>query len=140
LAHQNHPDRRGSTDIMSQLNEGYSILLDPERRAVFDAQYEEMQQAGDDAGLEAAFVDGYLETHSEIFSVSFRRQHEILVQRYQTQPLAQENIVHQHLQVIDKPMDVFLTSSISGLQGILQGDFTVDKMERVTAYALDTSF
>ena len=134
LAHQNHPDRRGSTDIMSQLNAGYSILLDPERRAVFDAQYEEMQQAGD-ANAEAVVVEGYLDSRSESFSASFKRQHEVLAQRYQSHPLVQENIARQHLQTMSAPTDIFLTSPLPGLQSILRGDFTIDKVRRMTMYA-----
>ncbi len=134
LARQNHPDLRGSTDIMSQLNEGYSILLDPERRAVLDAQYEEMQQDGE-VNAEATVVDGYLDSRSESFSASFKRQHESLTQRYQSHPLAEGDMARQHLQTIGTPMDIFLTSPLPGLQSIIQGDFTIDKVRRITLYA-----
>ncbi|MES2204901.1 MAG: DnaJ domain-containing protein [Pseudomonadota bacterium] len=135
LALKHHPDRRGDAKIMQALSEGYNVLLDPEKRKVFDAQHDEMQQNGD-INSQAVVVDGYLDSRGESFSTSFKQQHEVFVQHYQREPLAQGSIAQEHFKTIPASAEIFLTAPIAGLNRIMQGDFTLETIKQLTAYAL----
>ena len=93
LALENHPDRHGNADIMKEINEIRDVLLDPEKRAIFD---EELDATGESADTDT--VSGYLATKSQSFSVHYRHQHAQYLEEYEARSIAAISIATQYLQ------------------------------------------
>lgn len=87
LALITHPDKGGSKELMTLINEAYSTLIDPRRRRQYDADVFAFKVADVDSE-EIIPVDSLLPVgNTPPFSQSFKRTHQKLIQQYEHEPI-----------------------------------------------------
>lgn len=91
MARSAHPDKGGSNETMTLLNEAYAVLTNPEKRKDFDEKWKAFN-ISTETNDTPAIVSGALISAGIEFSKSFREQHKLLVTQFQYKPVNPSNI------------------------------------------------
>lgn len=76
-----HPDKGGDPEQMKIINEAYKVLSDHQKRKEYDDKWKLYSDAQEEE------ITGYLPTAGQHFSIQFKRQHQLLLDRFNKEPL-----------------------------------------------------